>query len=349
MIKYVFVFLLFACQLFASVKPLNWSFPRDYGSHFDYNTEWWYFTGHLESEDTTLYGFQLTFFRYTLDSVSDSPSPWNSSQLYSVHFAFSDSSNNRFIYDDMTCRDYFNFVKNKDELLDIDVKSWKLRHENNMFFIDLQTVHGDFTLQLRASKPRIFHGESGVSYKSADRKNYSHYYSHTRLKGSGTFKTKDNIYEFKKASAWMDRELFNSLLGQDQKGWDWFAIQLDNNEEIMVFRVKGEGDDFYSGTIIDNEGKTQQISAKDITLEVIETWTSNDSSYTYPVIWKCTILSREYMVKAVMKNQELHVKKPFSLYYWEGQAIVSGSHQGRAYVEMLPYLKKGNNKNNKEE
>lgn len=35
-------------------------FP-DLGPHYDYQTEWWYYTGNLETADGRLFGYQLTF------------------------------------------------------------------------------------------------------------------------------------------------------------------------------------------------------------------------------------------------------------------------------------------------
>ena len=36
-------------------------FPRDHGTHNDYATEWWYYTGHLTTDDHHRFGFELTF------------------------------------------------------------------------------------------------------------------------------------------------------------------------------------------------------------------------------------------------------------------------------------------------
>ena len=43
-------------------RPL--SFPEDHGPHPDFRTEWWYYTGHLETESGKRYGYQVTFFRF---------------------------------------------------------------------------------------------------------------------------------------------------------------------------------------------------------------------------------------------------------------------------------------------
>jgi predicted secreted hydrolase len=44
----------------------NIVFPRDLGPHDEYQTEWWYYTGNLETAEGRPFGFQLTFFRRAL-------------------------------------------------------------------------------------------------------------------------------------------------------------------------------------------------------------------------------------------------------------------------------------------
>src|SRR5215468_8272630 len=41
-------------------------FPRDHASHPEYQTEWWYYTGHLAA-GVRRFGYELTFFRVGLD------------------------------------------------------------------------------------------------------------------------------------------------------------------------------------------------------------------------------------------------------------------------------------------
>src|SRR4029453_15647713 len=53
-------------------------FPANHVAHPDYQTEWWYYTGHLRSTTGKSYGYQLTFFRHRLDSSGPTlnPSKW---------------------------------------------------------------------------------------------------------------------------------------------------------------------------------------------------------------------------------------------------------------------------------
>src|SRR5689334_9560291 len=46
-----------------ATPPYEFQFPRDHGSHPEYRTEWWYYTGHLSTASGKRYGFEVTFFR----------------------------------------------------------------------------------------------------------------------------------------------------------------------------------------------------------------------------------------------------------------------------------------------
>src|SRR5512136_2854239 len=56
------------------------SFPQDHFSHPEFKTEWWYYSGHLQSLDTDKksYGYQLAFFRTALKKeAKDAKSKWS--------------------------------------------------------------------------------------------------------------------------------------------------------------------------------------------------------------------------------------------------------------------------------
>ena len=77
----------------------RYAFPRDHGSHDEFRTEWWYYTGNLATNDGRPFGYQLTFFRRSipLDTSQDiALTKWSITQLYLAHFAVSDLKNGRF-------------------------------------------------------------------------------------------------------------------------------------------------------------------------------------------------------------------------------------------------------------
>src|SRR5215467_20900 len=74
-----------------ALGPRPFAFPDDHGPHPEFRTEWWYYTGNLETAAGRHVGFELTFFRTALAPpervASTRPSHWAASQLYLAHFA----------------------------------------------------------------------------------------------------------------------------------------------------------------------------------------------------------------------------------------------------------------------
>ncbi|MFB3080026.1 MAG: lipocalin-like domain-containing protein, partial [Lysobacterales bacterium] len=84
-------------------RPRVFTFPDDHGSHPGYRTEWWYYTGNLETKAGRHFGFQLTFFRTALRpeevvraSRDSRASAWSTRQVYMAHFALSDVAPQQF-------------------------------------------------------------------------------------------------------------------------------------------------------------------------------------------------------------------------------------------------------------
>jgi len=67
--------------------PRDFKFPKDFGPHPQYQTEWWYYTGNLADSSGRDFGYQLTFFRRALSSYEvDRESEWASNQMMKVGF-----------------------------------------------------------------------------------------------------------------------------------------------------------------------------------------------------------------------------------------------------------------------
>ena len=84
------------------------SFPRDHFSHPEFKTEWWYYTGQLDTEEGSSYGYQVTFFRFGLRDrqQDDAGQPPLFTDLYLAHFALSDQSAKSFIFSERANRGY---------------------------------------------------------------------------------------------------------------------------------------------------------------------------------------------------------------------------------------------------
>ncbi|HZD39398.1 MAG TPA: carotenoid 1,2-hydratase, partial [Terriglobales bacterium] len=82
-------------------------FPADHYSHPDFKTEWWYYTGHLQTQGGKRYGYQVTFFRFGLrDRQNDLKEKPRFSDLYMAHFALSDIGAKKFHYRERINRGY---------------------------------------------------------------------------------------------------------------------------------------------------------------------------------------------------------------------------------------------------
>ena len=321
-------------------SPIPWEFPKAHGIHPTFDTEWYYITGHLIDENNTRHGFQVTFFRHKLSAIKDSKSPWNSPHLYTAHFAFTDGEDKTFQHYEAMGRNSYGIAGGQSDSMGVFIRDWSLKMIDDVIHIDIKTENGRFKLNLSSQKPIVFHGKNGYSKKSDVNERFSYYYSYTRLVGTGSYQQESKSLKFQSASAWMDREIFNSLLDKEQIGWDWFAIQLANGEEIMAFQVRSDTKaPYYSGTYISESGASKPLSKDDFTLTPLEFWTSPKSNITYPIKWQLKLLKRNqnFIISARFNHQELQNTIPFPFYYWEGQCDVTGTHSGQAYMELVGY------------
>src|SRR5438045_5182541 len=89
-----------AFRQFAPALPgYDFSFPRDHGTHDEYKTEWWYYTGHLETDAGNRYGFELTFFRVgVVPPAANAKTKWDLRNMSLAHFAITDVAANEFRY-----------------------------------------------------------------------------------------------------------------------------------------------------------------------------------------------------------------------------------------------------------
>ena len=54
------------------------------------------------------------------------------------------------------------------------------------------------------------------------------------MTAEGNLTVNDDSYRVRGA-AWFDHEWSTSSLQEDQVGWDWFAVQLSDDSELMLY------------------------------------------------------------------------------------------------------------------
>lgn len=334
-------------QFARAEAPISFEFPNDHGAHEDYQTEWWYYTGNLASEGGRRFGYQLTFFRRAIVSPEfrvKRPSEWGVEQVYLAHFALTDVQNSQFYASEKIGRGAAGLAGAVGEpFYQVWLENWQVRQVGeNEYLMKAETDQVRIAFNLRNLKGEILQGDQGYSRKGEEPGNASYYISQTRLE------TKGEIYllgeEFQVSGlSWMDHEFSSSALGQDQIGWDWFSLQLDNDTEIMLFTLRNEDgsiDRFSTATIILPNGQTQLFNFKEFEVVVHNQWTSPTTGAVYPAGWTIKIPSIDLTlnVRPLIPNQELVV----SYVYWEGAVFSEGSIgdvpvSGYGYVELTGY------------
>ena len=63
--------------------------------------------------------------------------------------------------------------------------------------------------------------------------------------------------------SWMDHEFSSNALGENQVGWDWLALTLNDGTDVMLYRLrdaKGQSD-YLSGTIVNAKGQANSTGS----------------------------------------------------------------------------------------
>jgi predicted secreted hydrolase len=334
--------------------PCNLTFPKDHGPHPGYRTEWWYYTGNLQSESGARFGFQLTFFRSQIsppDAERKWPrqtSAWRARQIYLGHAAISDISGKRYLKAEQVAREALGLAgtSKADGRWIIFIKNWRAQIEENAHILKAATDEFSYELNLQPVKAPVLHGQAGYSRKGSSPRSASCYYSFTRLKTAGMLSVGGKTMKVE-GLTWMDHEFSTAPLEPGIVGWDWFSLQLSDRTEIMLYQFrnqKGGLSSASSGTFIDPSGNPQHLTIDDFSIEVLNRWKSPHSRALYPTRWRITIfpLSIRLGVDASLSDQEMQTPASTGVTYWEGSVSINGSAarhsiEGTGYVELTGY------------
>ncbi len=335
-------FLAMALPFAVALPGYRYEFPRDYFAHPDFQTEWWYYTGNLESGNRR-FGFQLTFFRQAKANEASS-TIWSPDPIWFAQNALSDLQEGKFLHGQRLNR-------SGPGLAGADLRrgvvwngNWQagpklLRSVDDAYSLDLT---------LDARKPPVIHGVKGISQKASGVGRASHYISVTRIRASGTLLYQGRRFPVDGLS-WMDHEFFTHQLNPDQVGWDWFCIQLENETELMLFRLRrrdGSVDPYSAGTFIDKTGRGLPLSAEDFALIPSNDWTSPQTGARYPLTWQIHVPNIGIRLTATTRlpRQEVLSRNEVFPNYWEGSVdyrgtIIGKDISGIGYLELTGYDK----------
>jgi predicted secreted hydrolase len=315
--------------------------PDDFYYKKDYRVQWWYFTGHLFTDSGREFGYEIAFFVVNVQK-RDYKSRFGINDVYISHFAVSDVLKNKFYFHDKTDTGAYGYAGATDNRLRVWVEGDTLEGTVTNISLKASDMDKSIELQLLSTKPIILNGEKGYSRKSETSPLISSiYFSYTNIETEGVLKIGDDEFHIK-GKSWFDREISSRGLEDNQKGWDWFAIQLHDNREIMLYIIRnkhGSIDTHSTGTFIYPDGSYRRLLKDEFSVKVLNHYKSEKTGARYPAQWEIKIPSEKIFLRVtpLIKDQEVIAYSSTGNYYWEGTCNVEGDEKGRAYVEMTGY------------
>ena len=289
--------------------------PADDSLHATAPVEWLYWTGHLHTAEGRWFGFEEVFFEIGTASMA--------------HAAVTDVDASTFRFVESLSPTALPRAATGFEL--------SLAGQTARGGGGTDTLHAEapgyvLDLTLTASKPVVLQHDDGYARYVVG--GYTYYYSRERMAAVGTLVVGTDALPVT-GTAWFDHQ-WGDLATVGQLGWDWFALQLDDDREVMVFVIYGpDGRIAQKAGSYTNGASTRQLSPDEIQVTATGAWNSPHTGCVYPSGWSLEIAGMAFTVTPVLLDQEL-VGPPSS--YWEGAALVTGSGTGRAYLELTKCL-----------
>jgi predicted secreted hydrolase len=333
-------------QFFKIARPGRvFQFPRDHGSHPEYQTEWWYYSGHLQSGEAS-FGYQLTFFRAALGPPDpQARSAWRTNTVYFAHLALSDTARRTFRFWEKAGRGALKLSGAERGRLKVWIDDWQAEQTGSSHHLQARDQGMILDLVLTPAKPPVLHGEGGFSRKAAGYDAASYYYSLPRLETRGQLTQGGRVLPVTGLS-WMDHEFFTGSMAPDLVGWDWFALQLEGGWDVMLYLLRhrdGTVDPASSGTLIDPQGQPRPLKPGEFQAQATGLWKSPHTGATYPAGWEISLPGAGYelTLTPTVPDQEIRAKAP-QVTYWEGEVQVRGRKNGvptsgQGFVELTGY------------
>jgi len=315
--------------------------PADLYFQKDYRIQWWYFTGHLFDANGREFGYEVTFFAAGVQKRTYR-SRFGVDTIYLSHIAVTDVQGKRYYHFSTADASAYGFAGADDKRLHVWVDKDFVEGTSKKLHVKAITEDVGLDLFLVPVKSPVLNGERGYSRKSeASPLIASRYFSFTDLKTEGTMKLGSSVFSVR-GQSWFDREISSRGLSKDEAGWDWFALQLEDGREIMLYYIRkkdGSIGAYSSGTLAQKDGRYRRLSKDDFMVGVVGHYISEHTGARYPSKWEIAIPSEDLrlVVTPLVQDQEFTSEDAMGNTYWEGTCGIEGSARGRAYVEMTGY------------
>lgn len=304
------------------------TFPADHGAHPDFRIEWWYVTANLTGPDGTPYGLQWTLFRSAL--APREAAGWDSPQIWLGHAAVTTPDDH--LFTQRLARGGIGQAGVTPTPFAAWIDDWRMAGPD-FGALELAASGPAFAydMTLTAQGPLVRHGEAGFSVKSGEGQ-ASYYYSQPFFNVAGRLTLPEGPVEVT-GTAWFDHEWSSQPLSDRQTGWDWFSLSFEDGTKLMGFQLR-ENDAAgysYASWIAPDGTTTPYVGAFEA--EPLETARTDGADV--PVRWAVRLPEEGVSVEVEALNAAAW--NALSPPYWEGPVTVSGSHEGKGYLEMTGY------------
>jgi predicted secreted hydrolase len=324
------------------------TFPRDFGAHAGFRTEWWYVTGWLGGDR----GFQVTFFRVRTSHPAANPSRFAPTQLLFAQAALMLPRNRHPLHGQRAARIGSPGAAFSEEDANLAIGDWTLARGSDDRYRAVIRDSG-FSLDLVLAPPGTpgqpinrpwLQGGQGFSRKGPEADQASHYYSRPQLQVSGSVDGKPAA-----GIAWFDHEWSTSYLAPSAAGWDWTGLNHDDGSALMAFRIRRRLGDRSDPNVAPNvapntrdrgtdpradepeplwhycarrhpDGRTEQFES--VVFQVLRRWQSPRTLTTYPVAMRLVLPDRVLRLEPLFDDQEIDGRQSTGTIYWEGAVRV---------------------------
>jgi len=330
---------------FAQVTPgQGLQFPRDHGAHPDYRIEWWYLTANLTDRAGRQWGLQWTLFRQAL-SPRQVESGWQHNQVWMAHAAITTPEGH--FFEQRYARGGIGQAGvnriSDDGFFNAWIDDWEWRSQSAAIFparLKFDIGDREIVLLLESSGEPVANGVDGYSQKSAQGQ-ASYYYSQPQLRVRGF--VSQGVEKFHlSGKGWLDREWSSQALADNQQGWDWFSLHLDDGHKLMVYQLRhDDGQHWLSGNWINPQGSAELLERDSIDLRSTRSGnvtTAAGQSRVLPLEWRLALVDhqRSWRIRPLYDQQWMDTHIP----YWEGVVLVEddqGRPAGVGYMELTGY------------
>lgn len=279
-------------------------FPRDLGPHYDYQTEWWYYTGNLETADGRLFGSEK-FSRQALGLAGASSEPY---AVWLDDWYARESNNNSVQL----------FARTQNTVLDLTLTQTAP-----------PILQGNAGLSVKGAQP----GNASNYYSLVRQESRG-----TVSVNGDTFMVSGLSW---KDHEYMTSALAPEDVGWDWFGLQFYngtALML-----FQIRQADGSVTRFSSGTFVAGDGGVIPLESSDFRIKTTDRWTSDQSGATYPIAWEIEIerIGLTLRGAALMANQELRLSRTYweGAVALEGR-YQGMPISGRGYVEMTGYVQR---------